>query len=255
MADAIEQHRATAEAELATILQGLNKKARGKVQRAIVEYGSVEAIPEEFWENLKQGADEEAAAALLLLLLAVYSTENLRIGRRLSGEDKAAAKDLRNRDGAAAAAGVAAQLGRQAASDYVDGARIRLAKTLDPSATQADQRRTIDDIFDDKQVERTTSTTTTRGVTIGQDSAGKDIETATGVRLRTYWVTERDARVCPRCRPLHNKPQEEWETIIAGSTQLSAADKADTLAFIGQGPPAHPNCRCSTRRTVMASDN
>lgn len=41
-----------------------------------------------------------------------------------------------------------------------------------------------------------------------------------------FWITERDARVCPICAPLHGKPEWDWP--------LEQRD----------GPPAHPRCRC-----------
>lgn len=48
-----------------------------------------------------------------------------------------------------------------------------------------------------------------------------------GDGLTAIWITERDDRVCPICRPLHRRPARDWDTLFP------------------QGPPAHPNCRCS----------
>lgn len=44
--------------------------------------------------------------------------------------------------------------------------------------------------------------------------------------IYAYWVTARDEKVCPICRPLNDKPEYLW-----------------TKDF-PNGPPAHPVCRC-----------
>ena len=44
--------------------------------------------------------------------------------------------------------------------------------------------------------------------------------------LTAIWVTERDGRVCPICRPLDGQVDVDWEDQFPN------------------GPPAHPNCRC-----------
>jgi hypothetical protein len=53
-----------------------------------------------------------------------------------------------------------------------------------------------------------------------------------GVDMRRVWLTTRDQLVCPICGPLHGLPEEDW--------RIAHPD----------GPPAHPNCRCSTELTV-----
>ena len=58
--------------------------------------------------------------------------------------------------------------------------------------------------------------------------------TENGITTTMYWSTQNDELVgdCPICKPLHNLPKDEWP-----------ADQID-------GPPAHPNCRCSTYITI-----
>jgi hypothetical protein len=62
--------------------------------------------------------------------------------------------------------------------------------------------------------------------------------TENGITTTMYWLTQNDELVgdCPICKPLHNLPKDEWP-----------ADQID-------GPPAHPNCRCSTYITVRRRD-
>jgi len=62
--------------------------------------------------------------------------------------------------------------------------------------------------------------------------------TENGITTTMYWLTQNDELVgdCPICKPLHNLPKDEWP-----------ADQID-------GPPAHPNCRCSTYITARRRD-
>jgi hypothetical protein len=57
-----------------------------------------------------------------------------------------------------------------------------------------------------------------------------------GVEMRRVWFTLRDSLVCPICGPLHGMPESVWE--------IQYPD----------GPPAHPNCRCSTELTVETQE-
>lgn len=48
---------------------------------------------------------------------------------------------------------------------------------------------------------------------------------------RKRWVTVEDERVCPICEPLHDVVIDFAELFRSGD-------------FVGEGPPAHPRCRC-----------
>ena len=56
--------------------------------------------------------------------------------------------------------------------------------------------------------------------------------TENGITTTMYWTTQNDELACPICGPMHNSPKDEWP--------------ADLI----EGPPAHPNCRCSTYITA-----
>ena len=60
--------------------------------------------------------------------------------------------------------------------------------------------------------------------------------TENGITTTMYWMTQNDEKECDICGPLHNAPKDEWP-----------ADQID-------GPPAHPNCRCSTYITTRRRD-
>jgi hypothetical protein len=72
-------------------------------------------------------------------------------------------------------------------------------------------------------------TETTRAITQGEAGAARLIASRLGSRMVRRWRTERDADVCPICKPLDGK--EEF-----GADGFAAT--------IPEGPPAHPSCRC-----------
>lgn len=72
-------------------------------------------------------------------------------------------------------------------------------------------------------------TETTRAITQGERWAGALIARRLAGRMVRRWKTERDADVCPICKPLDGKPE------------FGADGFAATMP---EGPPAHPSCRC-----------
>ena len=158
-----------------------------------------------------------------------------------------------------AAAPVAARMGRRVADEYVAAIRNRLETNIDKKAEFLNRlppdeatkvvRQEIEDAIGQQPAERIVVTNATRAVTIGQDSATIDSERHLGARIITYWVTERDGRVCPICRPLNGQPIDKWEEVMHGALVPSASREA-VLSQLG--PPAHPNCRCSRRDVIDA---
>lgn len=69
-------------------------------------------------------------------------------------------------------------------------------------------------------------TEVTRATTQAERAATKRYSDRTGVTLLAFWTTENDARVCPICMPLNDKPEASWDSKFP------------------LGPPAHPRCRC-----------
>lgn len=229
----IDQLRDKAEADIARLLRRLNKDRRGEVIAAVERYGSVSAVPEAFWEELKREVDGEIAAILLLLMVPVYDNMARRVARvsppTPEPPGRASELDIRT-----AAAERAAQLGREAAVAHIEYTRSRLdtahrgaggdAETFRTTAT--DIMRTRPKQGERDAAETTGITTTTRGISTSERAAANDEGAKRGVQVDVKWVTERDGKVCPICRPLDGKPSIEW---------------VDRFPV---GPPAHPNCRC-----------
>lgn len=58
-------------------------------------------------------------------------------------------------------------------------------------------------------------------------------------QLVSVWLTAEDERVCEICAPLHDQ-------VIEFDEQFVATEGVSTPRPIGQHPPAHPRCRCTT---------
>lgn len=238
MPDAIEQHRTDSEQGLQQLLKKLNAKWKKRVFEAIEQYGSVQAIPQEFWEAMKQDSDEEAAAVILALLMGVYGVTVTKLGKSAGQKATIDPGFMRQQ-----VAPVAAELGRTVADDYVDGIRDRMQGAIDQRAQElnelpakqaaAEVRQSVLDAMSDDQAERVSVTNTTRGVSAAQTSGSKDAANALGIAIDQKWVTERDGKVCPKCSPLNGRPSIEW------------------VDQYPSGPPAHPRCRCKLEPYIV----
>lgn len=95
---------------------------------------------------------------------------------------------------------------------------------LPPSAREAVREvydDAVDDIFDDRRIDRVAITEVTGAISAGEQALA--VRVAGG--LTTIWQTERDDRVCPICGPLHGTDESYFGPRVAA-------------------PPAHVNCRC-----------
>ncbi len=92
--------------------------------------------------------------------------------------------------------------------------------------TAAEVASEVEHVFSEARAEAGGITETTGAITEGEVFASQELQRL-GIFLFPYWVTERDSRVCPVCRPLDGRPREEW------------------WSEHGSGPPAHPGCRCT----------
>lgn len=229
----LDQHRDKAEREIAKVLRYMNQEQRGRVLSAIKQYGSVAAVPESFWEELKREVDGKIAAILLLLMVPAYDNMTRRVARVAPAPDsppeRATEVQIRT-----AAAERAAQLGREAASAHVEYTKSRLDtayRDADGDTAEFEQKAT--DIMRTRPkpgerdaAETTGITTATRGISTAERAGANDEGIRRGVEVDVKWVTEKDGKVCPICAPLHGRPSIEW---------------VDRFPV---GPPAHPNCRC-----------
>lgn len=114
------------------------------------------------------------------------------------------------------------------------GERVEVIDILNRVADEAEEEVQPDDIIkfdvlselDSGRAHGQVVSETTRAV----HQANEKAAIAAGARtFEDAWVTENDGRVCRICGPLHNTDRTLWEFMQP------------------QGPPAHPNCRCSIK--------
>jgi hypothetical protein len=107
--------------------------------------------------------------------------------------------------------------------------------TSTPGMTRGDLVDLLEPAFGEARANRIAVTEVTR---IYSDATNEYQRMALeyGVEMRRIWLTLRDNLTCAICGPLHGMPESVWE--------IQYPD----------GPPAHPNCRCSTELTVETEE-
>lgn len=236
----LDQIRNASERKLNASFKALNKRHRREVLAAVEQYGSVAQIPSTFWQRLQREIEEEEAAALLLLLIAAddwMTTDIRRQGLAATGI------------GADALTGYGRAAGEQSqrqAGQYMATTRERLVQA--ESAGEL-PKKAVRDVLTDERAEAAAVTTTTEGISTGQRGAAERAETEAGgegaedrergqrVNVELVWVTERDDRVCPICRPLDRTNEDTWGREFPN------------------GPPGHVNCRCHLVSRVVVEAN
>lgn len=99
-------------------------------------------------------------------------------------------------------------------------------RELDREPTDDEIDDALDPVMGPRYAGGVASTETTRTISNAEDVAKRIARRNSGVEAVAVWETEADDRVCPICRPLHNRPEHEWRHLFP------------------VGPPAHYDCRC-----------
>jgi hypothetical protein len=261
----LDDLREKQEAVLEAYLASLSRRHREMLRDALRTHGSVANIPQSVWDTIEADMRDEQIALLLFLAIfaadqwtteelerqgvsttypamrdASYDREARRRAREMAARTTRSIRDRLERkvqDAQISGPGEIGELtdrGIDEALDDVFKAKKKPAPTPDDPYAQRETFEHAEGIATDE---------TTGGFSQGQRGAKQRIEGSDGasttagqkVTLELYWVTERDDRVCPRCAPLHDKPESVWGRVFPN----------------GPGPEAHPNCRCSLRPVVV----
>lgn len=215
-------------------------KARREVREKIVailgdppDVRKYDRVPEGVWRE----AEQNERLALIPILAAIAKLSADRVGQKIgfAADVNQIAQQYAEKQ-AKELAREAVKNTRAAIRDLSRAARKQIA-ALAKGGTDAGEASVItmdelggrfDGLFGRDRAERTGATETTAADTGGGtgvvDGARRD-----GRTVDLLWVTERDAKVCPLCRPLHGVPESVWSR------------------YHPNGPPAHPTCRCELR--------
>lgn len=253
----LDEIRDDAERSLAAVLAKLDAQHRDMLLDAIEKYGRVQDIPEDVWREIIKRTEDELVVMLLPVMILADSWTTKEIQRQQPRLPTQRPPSL------AGYAMDAARRASEVAAQTTDTTRTRLGRAIEDSRlaaggdagplgelTRDGIRQAIDDVLNDDRRRTIAANETTGAMTTGQRGAadrvaGSDGATTAGgdgattadgknVRLRMLWQTESDNRVCPRCRPLHDSPEEVWGKVFPN----------------GPGQDAHPNCRCWLKPVV-----
>ena len=101
-----------------------------------------------------------------------------------------------------------------------------------PGMTRADLEKLLAPAFGESRASMIGVTEVTRAYSEATNQHQRLIRDEVGLEMRRRWDTLRDSLVCPICGPLNGLPEEDWQVEFPN------------------GPPSHPNCRCSTSLTM-----
>jgi hypothetical protein len=221
-------NRMEVEAAFARKLQRLSATHRAQLRDIAGWPPDPSRVPDSFWQAVEADVREQSIAVLLLLFLAS------------SDQHSISATGERKRDAVIDAQGLAYATNRagEIARGYSDSGREAFNVTARKAAERARQRseqgernlltkteweRDLTIVWPPSQAARTAASETTDARTAGGESG---VRNTVGISAEDLWITEDDARVCPICSPLHERPRSEWS------------------AKFPRGPKAHENCRC-----------
>jgi len=108
-----------------------------------------------------------------------------------------------------------------------------LAGFFEQQQTIGDLRNRLASLFGPVRAELIASTEVTRAAVEGELDLVRELGKE-GVELTAFWVTERDEKVCPICKPLDKQPE---------SPEGGFVPEGESGPGIPH-PPAHPRCRC-----------
>lgn len=235
-------NRMGVEADFAKRLSRLSSRQRRELRELLGNPPDVRNVSEADWNRWEEERRRELALILLAIILASL---NQHVGELLpAGQQPSdATRTQAYRQALIRAQAIAAESARssmQSAKEVVtaSGELIR-------TGTAADVESVLVSAIGPDRDAVTAATTTTLAQTEGTNATAIVLEPA-GYNLVTRWVTERDNRVCPVCRPLNGKVPDLWGLVLDNLVAPGGV-RASAEVVKNGGPPAHPNCRCYLR--------
>ena len=250
------------ESRIAALIKRAYGRTRERLIAALGDPPDVRNIPDSLWDQLEKQIEDDLreAIAIVLLLqmraidldlsLADDSGQRLRVNPQRAGQAAAryaarrarrvstnAVSTYRDRlETASREARDAIETARRAAEQAEtlpdvqpeESKRVLIEKRRDEREARRELRRRIKEI-EREQAGTIGTTETTNAGTAGEQQYRKQVQREFGILIVPVWLTARDSRVCPICGPLDGTVEAEWGEKFR------------------DGPPAHPNCRCSLK--------
>lgn len=240
----LDEIRRNGEEEIAAILAKLDERHQRLLRDALRRYGSVENIPLSVWGQIQEETESELATVALYLMLLGGGYTNWELqnqGGRTSQPNLGRMGLLAARQATNAAANSGASLMKRI-TYALEQARLDQNLGNVGDLTQEGIDKALQDALDEARRKQMAIDQTTEAITTGQreaaGGAGTTNDAGQRVTVEMRWQTEGDNRVCPRCSPLHETPEEVWSKVF----------------YDGPGVSAHPNCRCFLRAVVVVEE-
>lgn len=217
-------NRTDAETQFARRMARLTERQRKRLVDLLGSSPDPASVPESFWQEVANETEHETLAILYLLFLAssYYHAGGDVAGAGIESTTKASIDQqaiIYSRDAAS-----------RLAQSYTETSRERFDALTRELRGMPPEKVTVK-VVAEASVKvlgpaRAASVAVTE--TTAAQSAGGEAGTRLvfGLSTADKWITEKDSKVCPVCRPLHRTKRDVWG-----------------LRFV-DGPPAHPSCRC-----------
>ena len=249
-------NRLAFEADFAAKLSRLSSRHRRELIELMGSLPDPSNVPREFWAKVEEEHQETVTSILLLLFIAAGEQHiDLLLPSDLRAVATEGLTDQATEWAADRAATVSkqyAERSQQLASKLStrwygpDFAINRARGDLKPPGSDQVQSGAIE-IFGPNRDATVATTETTQAATAGTNDAIGRVQEL-GIEVSVTWYTERDARVCPICQPLHGLSMPDWEAALSAANVPPAMFDAINAAG---GPPIHPNCRCWLETKVV----
>ena len=221
-------NRDALEEEISRILGRLNKRQMGKLLEHMGDPPLLSNVPAEFWEQ----SGKEFAQAAIPFSERVYLESAARLLDTVSvGVDWTLVNEN------------AAYFARTMNYKWIDGMNNNTRRAVGDAVARFYEegwthgqlkKKLAEDIYGARRVATIARTEVTRAAVEGERAVVKELAQY-GIRAIEVWQTRNDELVCVICGPRHGKKEGDgWS-------------KSD-------GPPAHPNCRCSTGHEIYSDE-
>lgn len=225
--------RDDSEAAIAALLASIFNDQRGELKRRLGDPPRLPGVTESFWIDMERKAAERIrpklkevhAAAALQLLDDTAQPVGGHEGALTQAEILRRAEEFAQRR--------SVELAQQMTSNTRQKVETAVRERDDEAAAVAIGVVLLG-ILGAGRAERAAITEVTDAAARGELDTVAAFEGQTGLTVVAIWVTERDSRVCPICRPLDGRPVAD----------ISLSELGPQASEVKPGINAHVGCRC-----------